>query len=1191
MMNSLLEYANAVGDGWAVWVMTTLLDSAVLLALTALLWFVIRKRVAPQVGYCLFLLVPLKVLVPVSVTVPSAIAQWTPSAFVSAWFDDARVLEDGPPNEGPLATSITEQSASAESSLELNSQSMPVAADTRQPDLPIKSRARREPAFTSGLANDFRSPRLSMSATIAIVWLIGVLLLLGRLALTQLRFQARLQRSLPLDASRLLVNLRDLCRRVGITQTIRVVESDCVAAPAVWGITQPTIILPQGVASSMTAQQLQWILLHELAHIKRRDLLVVVLQRFVAILHFFNPAVWIANRVVHRLREYACDDLAVALSDGSAIEGSEAFLQILRHANGRPRGLEGALGIFGLDSRAACFLRVNRLLDSARPIRTRSGPWALCGLILLAMVTLPHLRAGSDGQQSDPPPAVKETAKPNKLQAKPDPVEALISDTGEFELRVVGPDGKPVPEAQVELRISPHPTAEHIRRGKYVKTSTYGPYAKTDAEGRLVIAVPQKPSRFDMDITTPGYAPYWAGWTNEGQTQPIPARFTAELESGWSVGGIIVDNAGKPIAGVKVRPSIQFKKRPGDQAALGMGSNLKTDDAGKWRFDSVPVSKSQVFVEIDHSEFMPLRRPLTRTEFGLEAGREPLRTIVLEKGLTVTGKVTDKAGVPIVGALIRTKFHNDIREATTGADGVYRLTGCEPRMTKIVVSAKGRATDMQKIRIDPQMEPVNFQMQPGGMVRIHVLDAQGKPVPKARIFFQRWRGRFDYFEFNHVSQYANEKGVWEWHEAPLDEFKADICPPDGMNLAEQPLIPRDQPYVFRLPPPFVVSGKVIDAETKQPIKTFLVVPGIRFSATQMNWARGEQETATDGKYSLRKTQDYFAYMVRIEAEGYQPAVSRDIKTNEGAITIDFELKKGVDVSAIVLTPEGKPAARAQVGLGVAGSQLTVQNGKLENSTLSPQQETNDSGQFRFPPQPTEFQLLIVHPTGYAHVKGTPESVPKTIQLEAWARVEGTFRIGKNPMPNVPITINAAGLHSPGDDVSTIFTRHDVTTEKDGRFVFERVIPGKARIGRLIILMVDDGALAATSSTMIAADFAAGKTTQMDLGGFGQPVVGKLQPPDGFKGKVNWNFAIIYVETSGAAENLPLHEFSPEVMATVDRHGTFRIDDLPAGSYRMSVRFDREPPGMLRDHRFTIPPIDGGRSDTPFDLGVLTLDKS
>ncbi len=66
----------------------------------------------------------------------------------------------------------------------------------------------------------------------------------------------------------------------------------------------------------------------------------------------------------------------------------------------------------------------------------------------------------------------------------------------------------------------------------------------------------------------------------------------------------------------------------------------------------------------------------------------------------MTGKVTDEAGKPIVGALVRTKFLNDIREAKTGTDGVYRLVGCEPRATRIVVSAKGRATDMKELSID-----------------------------------------------------------------------------------------------------------------------------------------------------------------------------------------------------------------------------------------------------------------------------------------------------------------------------------------------------------------------------------------------------------------------------------------------------------------------------------------------------------
>src|SRR5262249_5133856 len=157
--------------------------------------------------------------------------------------------------------------------------------------------------------------------------------------------------------------------------------------------------------------------------------------------------------------------------------------------------------------------------------------------------------------------------------------------------------------------------------------------------------------------------------------------------------------------------------------------------------------------------FRPLRRELARREFGIEPGRQPTARIVLDRGLTVAGKVTDEDGKPVAGATVRTKFLNDIREAKTGPDGVYKLVGCEARPVRLVVSARGRATDMKELNIEPGMGPVDFRMKPGGTVRVRVVDQRGHPVPKARIFFQRWRGeRFQYFEFDHVSQYADEKG-------------------------------------------------------------------------------------------------------------------------------------------------------------------------------------------------------------------------------------------------------------------------------------------------------------------------------------------------------------------------------------------------------------------------------------------------
>jgi beta-lactamase regulating signal transducer with metallopeptidase domain len=1196
MFHLMIASANSAGDRWAGWVLAASLDAGLLLAVIGLVWFAIRDRVAPQVGYCLFLLVPLKLLMPVVVTVPAPIAQWAPSSLASSWFKRtawAETFESQRPVRGQVTALEMDEPALDGPSVAQRSRTLPVVADGHQPDAPARARSAWpvRPAARSSVDTVTQEPRLSASGTLFLGWLVAVLVLLGWFAAAQRRFRARLKHISPLDVSGLAVDLGDLCRRAGTAPSIRLVECDRIAAPSVWGIARPTMILPQGICASLTAEQLQWVLLHELAHVRRHDLILVALQRFAGILHFFNPVAWIANRVITQLREYACDDVAVGLSDASAVESGEAFVRILRQAGAGARGLQGALGVFGLDSRACCLRRVRRLLDAERPIRTAPGLWSLWGLILLAIAAAPHLRAAGDATAPQEPPKESLTKKQAVPKADPNvsanPKGALASDGHEFELLVVGPGGKSIPEATVELAANPIPTAAEIKKGKFLRRESYRALVAADADGRIVVARRWGQTAFTVYITIPGYGPYWAGWTSTEHAEPIPRRFTAELEPAWSVGGIIVDADAKPVANVEIHPSIEFKKRPGELAQLHIGEKVMTDTAGRWRFDSVPVSMREVHAFIDHPKFSPIRRSLTRREFGIEPAREPSSRIVLERGLTVSGTVTDDSGKPIPGALVRTQSLNAIREAKTGPDGRYHLVGCEPRAVRIVVSAKGRALDMKELNIEPGMGPLDFQMKPGGTVRVRVLDEHGKPVPKARIFFQRWRGPISYFEFRHVNQYADESGVWVWHEAPLDELRADICPPGGMQLSEQPLIAREAEYVFRVPGVLVVSGNVTDAVTKEPIKEFRVVPGGRYNRDQMHWNRRESYVATGGHYEIRRTRGDFANLIRIEADGYQSAVSRDIKNDEGTIAIDFELKRGTNVAGKVVTPGNLAAAGAKVALGVAGSQIDVRNGDIDDrSTDCERVETDDAGRFHFSAQDKDFQLVITHSSGFAHITSTPDwELTRIIRLEPWCRVEGTFRIGKTTAANVPIALDVVGLGSYGRDVPSIFTQHEAITRADGRFVFERVLPGAGRIGRGITLFVKEGATEVTSSCKIAASFPAGKTVHIDLGGTGRPVLGKLLPPEGISEKVRWSFALVNVSPQAAGARAE----GPYFTATVDRDGGFRIDDVPAGDYSLSAQFYQQGRGFLRDHRFTVPASDNNLAAPPVDLGTLKLE--
>ena len=104
---------------------------------------------------------------------------------------------------------------------------------------------------------------------------------------------------------------------------------------------------------------------------------------------------------------------------------------------------------------------------------------------------------------------------------------------------------------------------------------------------------------------------------------------------------------------------------------------------------------------------------------------------------------------------------------------------------------------------------------------------------------------------------------------------------------------------------------------------------------RMFWNREDSFIAADGRYEFRQTRGDAAALIRIEADGYQAAVSRDIQSNEGTVAIDFELKRGKDIVAKIVTPRNVAAAGAKVALGVAGSQIHVRNGDIDDSPRSP----------------------------------------------------------------------------------------------------------------------------------------------------------------------------------------------------------------------------------------------------------------
>src|SRR5207302_147738 len=104
-----------------------------------------------------------------------------------------------------------------------------------------------------------------------------------------------------------------LAARLRISRPVRVLESAVVQVPAVVGWLRPVILLPASALTGLTPQQLDVLLAHELAHVRRYDYLVNLVQSAIEILLFYHPAVRWVSRRVREEREHCCDDLAVAV--------------------------------------------------------------------------------------------------------------------------------------------------------------------------------------------------------------------------------------------------------------------------------------------------------------------------------------------------------------------------------------------------------------------------------------------------------------------------------------------------------------------------------------------------------------------------------------------------------------------------------------------------------------------------------------------------------------------------------------------------------------------------------------------------------------------------------------------------------------------------------------------------------------
>jgi beta-lactamase regulating signal transducer with metallopeptidase domain/uncharacterized protein (UPF0335 family) len=224
---------------------------------------------------------------------------------------------------------------------------------------------------------DLRVITSRLAPWLTLLWLAGVILLSLRM-LGGWLYAQRLKSYLsgPLS-DHWQLRFAQLCHEIRVSRPVRILESALVQVPTVIGWLRPVVLIPASALVGLTPRQLEAVIAHELAHIRRYDYLFNLLQTAVEILLFYHPAVWWVSREIRDERELCCDDVAVSVC-GDPILYARALTEIEALRNVSPQLAMAADG-------GSLLARIQRLIGT--PHRTAAQPtsWA-AGVIVFALV-------------------------------------------------------------------------------------------------------------------------------------------------------------------------------------------------------------------------------------------------------------------------------------------------------------------------------------------------------------------------------------------------------------------------------------------------------------------------------------------------------------------------------------------------------------------------------------------------------------------------------------------------------------------------------------------------------------------------------------------------------------------------------------------------------------------------------------
>ncbi|MFC1737884.1 M56 family metallopeptidase [Planctomycetota bacterium] len=390
-MNAILEHTNSVGSAFVEFVLPMLIQSSILIIILLALDFLIKKKVRAVFRYCLWMLVLVKLILPTTLSLPTGLGYWFGEQLPAVgWSESAPAADSQTDYLKPypeFAQSIVEQSPETTAAVpperKVSSSSPLPKTGKTQMTVNVTAGKRKQGTYVTNI-----SWRGALFVAWAMVVIIMFLLLLQRaIFVLGLIRQAK-------EGNELMEETLNYCRkRMYLKTKVRLKVSANATSPAVCGLLRPVILVPQNLGPSLGVTGLRTVLLHELAHIKRGDLWVNLVQTLLQIIYFYNPLLWLANAIIRKVREQAVDETVQAAMGEKAKQYPETLVNVAKLAFKQPALSLRLVGV--VESKSALKTRIKRMLNRPIPKSAKLGIAGFLAIVIIAAVLLPMAKAMS----------------------------------------------------------------------------------------------------------------------------------------------------------------------------------------------------------------------------------------------------------------------------------------------------------------------------------------------------------------------------------------------------------------------------------------------------------------------------------------------------------------------------------------------------------------------------------------------------------------------------------------------------------------------------------------------------------------------------------------------------------------------------------------------------------------------------